>query len=96
VLIPHARIAVVGDGPERSELERRFADVRFVGHVPHSEALSWIAAADVVVSASRDEGAPTVVREARALGVTVVAVPSGDLADWARTDPGLCVVTARG
>jgi teichuronic acid biosynthesis glycosyltransferase TuaC len=51
-----------------------------------------MAAADVLVSASREEGAPTVVREARALGVPVVAVPCGDLATWAAADPGIALV----
>jgi hypothetical protein len=33
------------------------------------------------------EGAPTVVREALALGVAVVSAPTGDLLQWARTEP---------
>jgi len=40
-------LAVVGDGPLRAELEGR-PRVRLVGRVPHAEAASWIAAADVV------------------------------------------------
>ena len=54
--------------------------------------LRWIAAADVLVSASAHEGAPSVVREARALGVPVVAVSAGDLAQWAERDAGLLLV----
>ncbi|HVY44240.1 MAG TPA: glycosyltransferase, partial [Minicystis sp.] len=49
----------------------------------------WVAAADVLLHASAVEGAPTVVREARALGVRVVACPAGDLAAWAAADPGI-------
>jgi glycosyltransferase involved in cell wall biosynthesis len=48
----------------------------------------------VLVSASRHEGSPLVVREARALGVPVVACPSGDLEQWARDDAGLWVLPA--
>lgn len=92
-LIPNAEVVVVGDGPERAALERDFAEARFIGHVPRADALTWIAAADVVLSASRCEGAPTVVREARALGVPVVAAPSGDLLRWAADDPGISVVS---
>lgn len=91
-LVPGAVCVVVGDGPERNALERAFPEARFVGHVPRGVALSWIAAADVLVSASRDEGAPSVVREARALGTRVVAVPAGDLRRWSRFDPELCVI----
>jgi glycosyltransferase involved in cell wall biosynthesis len=68
-----ARLIVVGDGPERSRLERRArgADVRFVGALPREQALAWIGAADALLFASRAEGLPTVVREAEALGVRV-------------------------
>jgi glycosyltransferase involved in cell wall biosynthesis len=93
-LVPGASIVVVGDGPERPALERDFPDARFVGKVGRSRALTWLAAADVLVVASREEGAPSVVREARALGTPVVALPSGDLAAWQRNDPGLFVVPA--
>ncbi|MGC4092233.1 MAG: glycosyltransferase family 4 protein [Polyangiaceae bacterium] len=91
-LVPKLRVVVVGDGPLREELAARFPNAHFLGHLPRSEALGWIAAADVLLSASRKEGAPTVVREARALGVPVAACQSGDLTLWARDDPGLFVV----
>ena len=93
-LVPGASVVVVGDGPERSELERDFPDARFVGLVGRARALSWLAAADALLVASREEGAPSVVREARALGTPVVALPSGDLRAWQRNDPGLFVVPA--
>jgi teichuronic acid biosynthesis glycosyltransferase TuaC len=83
---------VVGDGPELAGLQKRFPNAHFTGYLPRNEALRWIAAADVLVSASAHEGAPSVVREARALGVPVVAVAAGDLADWASRDPGLLLV----
>ncbi len=90
-LISGLRSVVVGDGPELERLQRDFPEARFVGRVPRPQALTWIAAADVLVSASRDEGAPSVVREARALGVPVAARPAGDLEHWAQSDPGLVV-----
>jgi teichuronic acid biosynthesis glycosyltransferase TuaC len=93
-LVPGASVVVVGDGPERTTLERDFPDVRFVGLVGRARALTFIAAADALLVASREEGAPSVVREARALGTAVVALPSGDLRAWKRNDPGLVVVGA--
>lgn len=66
--------------------------MEFLGQLPRNETLKWIGAADALVSASRHEGAPTVVREARALGVPVVAAAAGDLLEWAKSDPGLHVV----
>jgi glycosyltransferase involved in cell wall biosynthesis len=82
---------VVGDGPERDALMRRFPNTRFVGQVERPLALSYVAAADVLVSASLHEGAPTVVREARALGTPVVCLAAGDVRGWAAGDPGIHV-----
>jgi teichuronic acid biosynthesis glycosyltransferase TuaC len=84
---------VVGDGPERDGLMRRFPKARFVGQVERPLALAYVAAADVLVSASLHEGAPTVVREARALGTPVVCLAAGDLRRWAATDAGIHVVS---
>jgi teichuronic acid biosynthesis glycosyltransferase TuaC len=92
-LLPNTEVLVVGDGPELAVLRQRYPDARFLGRLPRAATLGCIAAADLVVSASRDEGAPTVVREARALGVHVVAVSAGDLTEWAGKDPSLLVVT---
>ena len=43
---------------------------------------------------SSAEGAPTVIREARALGVPVVACAAGDVASWAESDDGIFVSPA--
>jgi glycosyltransferase involved in cell wall biosynthesis len=88
-LLEDASAIVVGDGPELEALRREFPRARFVGRVPRSEALAFIAAADLLVSASAHEGAPSVVREARALGVPVVAVAAGDLPAWAERDAAI-------
>lgn len=68
-------LVIVGDGPERARLEAlaraRGVNARFVGKVPREEALAWIAAADVLLQASREEGLSTVEREAAAYGVRV-------------------------
>ncbi|HET9932773.1 MAG TPA: glycosyltransferase family 4 protein, partial [Polyangiaceae bacterium] len=52
-------VAVIGDGPERPALSRAFPSVRFTGQLARHDALRWIAASDVVLSASRNEGAPS-------------------------------------
>ncbi|MFO0618961.1 MAG: glycosyltransferase family 4 protein [Polyangiaceae bacterium] len=65
--------------------------VRFLGKVPRDEALAWIAGADALLSTSLAEGAPTSVREARAIGVPVIACPAGDLARWAESDGGIAI-----
>lgn len=78
----HARglkLVLVGDGPERAALveraRRERLDVLSTGALPHERALSWIAAAELVIAPlARGEGAPTVVREARALGRPVLVL----------------------
>jgi glycosyltransferase involved in cell wall biosynthesis len=90
--LPGVDVVVVGGGPLLPRLRREYPQVRFTGEMPRSQSLAWISAADLLVSASRHEGAPTVVREARAMGTAVLACAAGDLEDWARHDPGLWVV----
>jgi glycosyltransferase involved in cell wall biosynthesis len=95
---PDVRLVVVGDGPEHEALtrqaERLGARVTFAGALPRREALAWIAAADVLLHPSEVEAAPTVIREARALGVPVVACDAGDVSAWAQDDAGIRVVEA--
>ena len=90
--VPHLHAIVVGEGPERERLTQRFPRATFVGHVDRPLALTYLAAADAMVSASLEEGAPTVVREARALGTPVVCLAAGDLALWAEQDAWIHVV----
>ncbi len=90
--VPHLHAIVVGEGPEREHLSQRFPRATFVGHVDRPLALTYLAAANALVSASLEEGAPTVVREARALGTPVVCLAAGDLTSWAERDAGIHVV----
>ena len=83
-LAANVPIVFVGDGPEPLP-----PGVLVVGRVDREVALGWIAGARVLVSTSRDEAAPSAVREARALGVAVLSTPAGDVAEWARSDPGI-------
>lgn len=89
-------LCVLGDGPERNRLQRlgRGAEVRFVGNVKRNCALAWIGAADVLVHTSQHEAAPTVVREARMMGVPVVACEAGDVLRWSQSDAGIRCVPA--
>lgn len=91
-LVPDLSVAVVGDGPQLSALRRTYPEVRFLGEQSRARALEWISAADLLVSASLEEGCPTVVREARRLATPVVCRRVGDLALWARDDPELYLV----
>lgn len=88
-----ARWVVIGDGPDLPRLQRTFPDAQFLGRVDRGVALSWLAAADVVVACSEREGAPTVIREARLLGTPVWTNAVGDVVEWAASDPGIRVLS---
>ncbi|MFJ4472321.1 glycosyltransferase family 4 protein [Streptomyces sp. NPDC089424] len=68
--VPGARLALVGDGPDRERL-RGPEPVLFAGAVP--DAAPWYQAADVVVLPSRWEGMALAPLEAMACGRPVVA-----------------------
>lgn len=76
-------LALVGEGPERSELQRLAIDlglearVHFVGRV--DDAWRWTAVADALVHPSHFEGLPVAVMEAAALGTPIVATDVGGL-----------------
>jgi glycosyltransferase involved in cell wall biosynthesis len=79
--VPGCRMAVVGDGPQRAELERRFADldVRFVGYLKGEELAAAYASADAFLYASETETMGNVVLEAMASGLPVIAPRAGGI-----------------
>jgi glycosyltransferase involved in cell wall biosynthesis len=78
---PDACLAVVGDGPQRSELELRFAgtNAHFVGYLKGIELAEAYASADAFVYASETETMGNVVLEAMACGCPVVAPRAGGI-----------------
>ena len=66
---------VVGDGPQRAELERRFPDAIFVGARVGRELASYYQRADVFVFPSRTDTFGLVLVEAMACGTPVAAYP---------------------
>lgn len=94
-------LVLIGDGPALGEVRaathaRPAGQVVLGGLLPRDRALAVIGGAAALLHTSEAEGAPTVVREARALGVPVVACAAGDLAAWAATDGGIVVAPADG
>jgi glycosyltransferase involved in cell wall biosynthesis len=81
--IPDARLALVGDGPYRTELEAHFADTHtnFVGYLAGEDLASAYASADAFVFPSRTETLGLVLLEAMAAGCPVVAANSGGIPD---------------
>ena len=81
--LPGAHLALVGDGPARAELERRFAGRRahFLGFLRGEELARAFASADVFVMPSTTETLGFVVLEAMASGCPVVAARAGGIPD---------------
>ncbi len=79
--VPEARLAIVGDGPDREALERRFADTNtsFFGYMKGEELATAYASSDAFVYASETETMGNVILEAMASGLAVVAPRAGGI-----------------
>ena len=91
---PAVHLLLVGEGPEQRALERQAARlgvdsaVSFAGYVPQDQMAPYYRAADVFALASEFDNSPSVVLEAMACGVPVVASDVGGVAEYVRTDRG--------
>jgi glycosyltransferase involved in cell wall biosynthesis len=72
--LPGSKV-VIGDGPQMSELQRRFPGAHFLGTLEGETLAAHIAAADVFVFPSRTDTFGIVQLEALACGVPVAAYP---------------------
>ncbi|MFM6357269.1 MAG: glycosyltransferase family 4 protein [Planktothrix sp.] len=81
--LPNARLALVGDGPNRQVLEAHFqgTPTHFVGYLRGKELAEAYASADAFIFPSRTETLGLVLLEAMAAGTPVVAARSGGIPD---------------
>ncbi|CAN7142068.1 unnamed protein product [Brassica rapa subsp. narinosa] len=81
--LPEARIAFIGDGPYREDLEKLFAGMPavFTGMLQGEELSRAYASGDVFVMPSESETLGLVVLEAMASGLPVVAARAGGIPD---------------
>ncbi|WP_246246569.1 glycosyltransferase [Paenibacillus lemnae] len=87
--IPGVQLVVIGDGPQRGELEhmaqRTLADYRFLGLQSPAEIKAWMNQAQVFCAPSvsvdngAEEGLGTVFLEASAMGLPVVSFATGGI-----------------
>lgn len=69
-------LIILGDGPLRSFVTKaaeKYDNIHYLGYKPRSIALEYLKGSDVLVLPSRIEGTPTVLLEAMALKVPIVA-----------------------
>jgi glycosyltransferase involved in cell wall biosynthesis len=79
---PEVRILFVGDGPARSELERRLSGIAsFAGYRTGRDLALHYACGDIFAFSSLTETFGNVVLEAMASGMPVVAIRAGGVAD---------------
>jgi glycosyltransferase involved in cell wall biosynthesis len=81
--IPGSRLAIVGDGPHRANLETYFAGTptHFVGYLGGEKLAAAYAVADAFIFPSRTETLGLVLLEAMAAGCPVIAARSGGIPD---------------
>ena len=81
--LPQARLALVGDGPHRQQLERLFEGTAttFVGYLAGDELASAYASGDAFVFPSSTETLGMVLLEAMAAGCPVVGANRGGIPD---------------
>jgi glycosyltransferase involved in cell wall biosynthesis len=72
--LPGSKV-VIGDGPQKAELQRRYPDAKFLGEKTGQDLTSHMAAADVFVFPSLTDTFGVVQLEALACGTPVAAFP---------------------
>ena len=86
----YAHLYIVGDGEERSVLEKSVSathlgeHVSFVGWASPVEVTSYIRASDALVLPSRSEGMPVVFWESMQMNTPVIVTDVGDMAEYTK------------
>lgn len=99
--VPEARLAVLGDGPERRSLERRAGElgvsdrVRFLGAGSRDDVLALFRAVDAALLTSAWENLPHTLLEALAAGTPVIATAVGGIPEVVRHGVNGLLVPAR-
>jgi glycosyltransferase involved in cell wall biosynthesis len=86
----HARLLLIGDGPERESLQELVTHtnicdcVKFTGMMPYEKIPAYLKIADAFVTASVSEVHPLTVVEAMAAGLPVLGISSPGIGDTIR------------
>ena len=88
--LPGSKV-VIGDGPHRAVLQRRFPEALFLGAKSHADLPPFYAGADALVFPSRTDTFGLVVLEALACGTPVAAFPAPGPRDVIGSAPVGCI-----
>lgn len=83
----NAELILVGEGPDRQDLENLTRDlnieskVHFAGHASHNNVVTYLQKADIFCLSSLSEGLPVAVLEAMSCGLPVVATNVGGVSE---------------
>lgn len=99
--IPSAKFILIGDGPDRAELEEKAKSISdriiFAGKVDHKEIPKYYGALDLFLSASQSEVQPMTFAEAMATGTPVIVFDVAGCNDMVEdNENGLLVDDKRG
>ncbi|MFB2981775.1 glycosyltransferase family 4 protein [Microseira sp. BLCC-F43] len=87
-------LTIVGDGPERSKLEKRVQDldlgniVKFIGWVRQAETINYYNQADIFCFPSVRESGGAVALEAMAYGLPCIVANNGGLSEYVTEETG--------
>lgn len=85
--LPNVHLLIIGDGPEREELQEQAASspvaahIHFTGKVPYEQLPGYLAMSNLFVTASISEVHPLSVIEAMAVGLPVLGIHSVGVGD---------------
>jgi glycosyltransferase involved in cell wall biosynthesis len=99
--LPETRFVIIGDGPLTGKLKRMVNElgiqeyVKFLGHVSHEEATTYLNAADVHVSMSLSDGTSASLLEAMSLGVPSIVTSIPGNMEWIKDGWNGCLIPVR-